>query len=59
MSDPVEVLEDHFGAESRLSMEEVDALRAALRVHAKLTSQIGCNGVVPSRENSAGFESER
>src|SRR5450755_4803282 len=30
-----------------------------LRVHAKLTSQIGCDGVVPSRENSAGFESER
>jgi hypothetical protein len=36
-----------------------DSSAATLSVAATLTSQIGCNGVVPSRQYFAGFESER
>jgi hypothetical protein len=50
---------DMLQARTEQLEEETYGRLRELRVHARLTPQIGCNGIVPSRENLAGFDSER
>jgi tetratricopeptide (TPR) repeat protein len=59
VSDPVEVLEDHFGAESRLSMEEVDALRAALSLDGTIESPVAWETSGQFVMPSLGIDAER